>query len=441
MSIARSINTLSLAPTLAFAGFLAVSGPAGAVDVQKVTSPGGIQAWLVEEHTVPVVALNFAFSGGASQDPDGKSGLANFMSSLLDEGAEDLDSTAFQKALEETQARIGFSVGRDFFYGDMRTLSFLADESFELLRKAVTAPRFDSEPIDRMRRQVISGLKRDETDPDALASQALFATLFPDHPYGNRRSGTIEHIEAITRDDLVAHHRAIFAKEHLKVAVVGAISAEKLAPLLDQVFGDLPETANLKAIPEIVPQTDQAIATPLEVPQSAIRMALPSIKRSDPDFLAAFVMNHILGGGSFTSRLYSEVREKRGFVYSVYSRLVPYNRSALFFVGAGSRSETADDTVDLIIQEIKRMGEEGPTPEEFEKAKKFLTGSYALRFDTSNKIAGQLLGLQLNDLPADYINTRNDQINALELDDIKRIANKILAEAVPTVVVVGQPGS
>jgi len=415
--------------------------PAGAVEVQKVVSPGGIEAWLVEEQTVPILAMNFAFRGGYTQDPDGKEGLVNLLSSLLDEGADEYDSQSFQRALEETQARISFSAGRDEFYGEIRTLSFLADDSFELLRKALAKPRFDPEPIERMRQQVLVGIKRSETNPDSIANRALFSTLFPDHPYGRRSNGTTDSVKAVTRDDIVAIHRAIFARDTLKVAVVGAISASDLGLLLDKVFGDLPESGSLTEVAETVPAVGETVTRSLNVPQSAIRLALPSLKRKDPDFLAAFVMNHILGGGAFTSRLYDEVREKRGLVYSVYSHLMPMDRSAVFFVGAGSRGENAQTTIDLIQQEIKRMGEEGPTPEELRKAKDYLIGNYPLRFDTSNKIAGQLLGLQVNDLPADYIDTRNDQIEALTLEDVKKAAQKVLATGSPAVVVVGQNGS
>lgn len=416
-------------------------GTANAVDIQKVTSPGGIKAWLVEEQTVPIVAMNFAFKGGYTQDPQGKGGLVNLLSSMLDEGAADLDSQAFQRALEETQARISFSAGRDEFYGEIRTLSFLADGSFELLRKALTKPLFDVDPLERMRNQILVGIRRSETDPDSIANRALFSALFPEHPYGRRSSGDLESVATLNRDDLVDLHKNLFTKDTLTVAVVGAITPDELGALLDKVFGDLPNSGTLLDITEAKPVIGETITKSLDVPQSSIRVALPSIKRKDPDFLAAFVMNHILGGGSFTSRLYSEVREKRGLVYSVYSHLMPMERSALFFIGAGSRSENAQVTIDLIREEIKRMGKDGPTEEELQKAKDYLTGSYALRFDTSNKIAGQLLGLQLNDLPAEYIETRNDQIAALTLEDVKKAASKILATGDPAIVIVGQNGS
>ncbi|MEM1048840.1 MAG: pitrilysin family protein [Pseudomonadota bacterium] len=433
------LNSLTVAfLLLALTGLFIMVRPAGAVDVQKVVSPGGIEAWLVEEHTVPIIAMNFAFLGGSAQDPSDKSGVANMVSSLLDEGADDLDSQAFQRALEETQARIRFSAGRDNFYGEVRTLSFQAPESFVLLKKAINAPRFDAEPTERIRRQVLTGIKRSETDPDSIANKTLFETLFPDHPYGRRSSGTLESVQSLTRDDLVAFHKSVFTRDTLKIGVVGAISPEDLGPLLDRVFGDLPAESGVVAIPKIVPTTGARVSPALDVPQSAIRLALPSIKRADPDYLAAYVMNHILGGGTFTSRLFSEVREKRGLAYSVYSHMLPLDSAAVFFVGAGSRDETAGQTVDLILEQIRRMGEEGPTPEELQKAKDFLTGSYALRFDTSNKIAGQLLGLQLNDLPAEYINTRNDEIRALTLDDVKAMARRLLENADPSVVVVGR---
>ena len=414
---------------------------ARAVEVQKVTSPGGITAWLVEESTVPIIAMDFAFSGGSAQDPDGKQGLANMMSVMMDEGAADLDSQAFQQALEDTQAKISFSTGRDYFYGSITTLSFLADDSFELLRKAIVEPRFDTDPLERMKRQIAARIKNSETDPDSIANEALFTALFPDHPYGRRSIGTLESVSGLAGPDLAAQHQAIFARDTLKVAVVGAITAEELAPLLDKVFGGLPESGTLKPVAETAPVVGETIRRTLDVPQSSIRLALPSLKRKDPDFLAAFVMNHILGGGSFTSRLYDEVREKRGLAYSVYSHLMPMDHSAVFFIGAGTSGESANTTIDIIQNEIQRMGAEGPTPEELRKAKDFLIGSYPLRFDTSGKIARQLLGLQINDLSADYIETRNGEIEALTLEDVKRVANRLLSEDKPAVVIVGQGGS
>lgn len=420
---------------------IALARPAAAVEVQKVVSPGGIEAWLVEEHTVPVIAMNFAFQGGSAQDPEGKLGLSNLLSTMLDEGAGEMESQEFQQALEESQAKIDFDAGRDHFYGEITTLSFLAEDGFELLRLALNEPRFDAEPLERMRRQIIAGIRTSESDPDSVANRALFSAMFPHHPYGRRDTGTVESVQSLTHDDLVRHHAAILARGTLKVAIVGAITAEELGPLLDRVFGALPETGELTAIADTAPEIGATVVKSLDVPQSAIRLGLPSLKRKDPDFLAAYVMNHILGGGSFTSRLYGEVREKRGLAYSVYSHLLPLDHSAVFFVGAGTRRDNAELTVEIIRKEIERMAEDGPTPEELQKAKDYLIGSYPLRFDSSGKIAGQLLGLQLDDLPAEYIETRNSEIQAVTLGDVKRVANRILAAGKPAVVIVGQTGS
>jgi zinc protease len=414
---------------------------ARAVEIQTVETPGGLTAWLVEDHTVPIVAVNFAFAGGTAQDPDGKEGLANLMAATLDEGAGELDSQAYRQRLEELAVKIGFDAGRDAFYGSLRTLTPNVDEAFDLLRIAINDPRFDAEAVTRMQRQIISGLRREQKDPDAIASRVMAETAFPDHPYGRPSSGTEESVSALTAEDLKALHGRLIARGDLKISVVGAIGAERLAELLDKTFAELPETAELSPVADVTPKTGIRKDVAFDVPQTSIRLTLPGLKRDDPDFIPAFVMNHILGGGSFSSWLYEEVREKRGLAYSVGSYLVPYDHSGAFMAATGTRSDRAPDTIAIIEAQMQRMAEAGPSAEELAKAKAFLTGSYALRFDTSDKIASQLLGIQMEELGLDYIDKRNTLIEAVTLDDIRRVAKRLLADADPVVVTVGSGAS
>ncbi|MEM8665633.1 MAG: pitrilysin family protein, partial [Pseudomonadota bacterium] len=288
-------------------------GSAQAIEIQEVTSEGGITAWLVSDDTVPVVAVDVAFEGaGSTQDPDGKAGRANIMAALLDEGAGDLDSVAFQTALQDNAVRLSFEASRDHLYGDMRALSSSVEKGFTLMRLALLEPRFDENALARVRAQVTTGLRRDLNDPDSVAARLWSRTAFPDHPYGVPSNGTLETVPNLTREDMIAAHADVIAKDNLIIAVVGDISAETLKPLLDKAFADLPQSPTLTAVPPVQPTAGLTVTETLETPQTSIRFGGPGLMREDPDFIPAFVMNHILGGGVFSSWLFEEVREKRG---------------------------------------------------------------------------------------------------------------------------------
>jgi zinc protease len=411
-----------------------------AMKIQTVKSPGGIEAWLVEEHSVPLIAMRFAFEGGNSQDPAGKEGVANFLTAMMDEGAGDLTAIQFQERMEEIAMRMGFEDSRDSFYGSFETLTENLDEAVELLRLAINEPRFDPDAMERIRGQLLTSLAFAAKDPDRVAAREWFAAAFPDHPYGRPAVGTEESLAKITRDDLEKYRKRVFAKDTLKIAVVGDIDAETLGKVLDRVFGDLPEKADLEPIPFVEPKKGGDVhVIEMPVPQSVATFGLAGIPRKDPDFIPAFVMNHILGGGGFSSRLMEEVREKRGLAYSVYSYLQPYQHTAIFAGGVATKNEEIGQSLEVIRAELQRMATEGPTPEELENAKSYLIGSYPLRFDTNAKIANQLLGIMQDGLGQDYIEKRNSLIEAVTLEDVKRAAKRILETDNLIMTVVGQP--
>lgn len=437
MSLVSALGRGLVAFALLFAALAALPRPLSAMEIQEITTPGGLSAWLVEDDTVPIVAVKFAFAGGASQDPEGREGLANLLSAMLDEGAGDLDSQAFQTRLEDLSVRIGFDAGRDNFYGSLRTLTPNIDDAFEMLRLAVTAPRFDAEPAERMKRQIIAGLRREAKDPDAIAGRRWAELAYPGHAYSRPSRGTEESVAALSPQDLKDLHGRLFTRQGLKITVVGAITAERLAPLLDSVFGALPETGELTKVADIAMARGTMEHVALDVPQTSIRIGLPGLKRDDPDFIPAFVMNHILGGGTFSSWLFEEVREKRGLAYSVGSYLLPYQHAGAWLAVTGTRADRADESVEVIRAQMARMADKGPSEEELAKAKAYLTGSYALRFDTSDKIADQLLGIQVEGLGRDYIDIRNDLIEAVTLDQVRAAATRLLKGVDPLVVTVG----
>ena len=420
--------------------FAAATTVSRAATVQKVRSPGGIDAWLVEDYAVPLVAIDFSFKGGAAQDPAGKTGAAAMMASLLDEGSGDLDSEAFHRALDDRAIEISFGADRDAVSGRLKTLSRAVGEAVDLLRLALNAPRFDDDAVERVRAQITAGFRREAKDPDALAGRGWRDSAFPGHPYGLPVRGTAETLATVGRADLVEIYRRTLVRRDLKIAAVGAIDAATLGDMLDRAFGDLPASGSLVEIPPVaVAAGGRPQVIDLDIPQSTIRFGLPGIARRDPDHMAAVVVNHILGGGVFSARLFREVREKRGLAYSVYSHLSTFDRTAIFGGGTSTKNERAKESLDVIGQEIDALATQGPTAEELDKAKKFLTGSYALRFDTSLKIASQLVNLQTEGFDVSYLDERNGLIEAVSLDDAKRVGTRMLGAGPLLTTVVGRP--
>ncbi len=407
-----------------------------ATKIQRVVSPGGIEAWLVQDATVPLVAMEYAFGGGAAQDPADKPGVSNMMAELLDEGAGDLDSSAFHDRLERRAVQMTFQTSRDYLRGALRMLRGDRDEAFDLLRLALTEPRFDTEPVERIRAQIASGLRRETTTPTSLGNRAFWQLLFPDHPYGKPTNGTLESLPTIQTGDLNDYRRRVLGKDTLKIAVVGDIDAAALGKLLDLAFGKLPAKAQLIPVPDVaVAAPPKRVFVPLDVPQTAIMFGGPGLKRDDPDFMTAYVVNHILGGGALSSRLYREVREKRGLAYSVYESLIWMNHSALFAGSTASRADRAGETGEECVDREGQPAEEGPTQTELDEAKSYLKGSQMLALDTSSKIAGALVQYQLDNLGIDYIERRNSLVDAVTLADAKRVAKRLWGPGLLTVVV------
>jgi zinc protease len=418
----------------------ASESPSRASRVQKPVSKGGIEAWLVEDYTVPVIAIEFAFKGGAAQDPVGKAGAATLLAGLLDEGAGPYDSEGFHRALDEEAIEMSFSTDRDMLTGRMQTLSRNAPGAFTLLRLAVTEARLDLEPFERVRGQIAATLRREANDPDVVAGRSFRAMAYPNHPYGQPVRGDLATLPNLSRADLLNMRSAMFARDNLKIAVVGSIDAATLAGHLDVVFGQLPGKADVVLVSAAAfSGLGSRRIVAIDLPQTTIRFGRQGLARKDPDFIAAMVVNHVLGGGVFTARLFREVREKRGLAYSIYSQLVTHDHAALFSGSTSTKNERAGESLAVIEKEIASLAERGPTQDELDKAKKYLIGSYALRFDTSIKIASQLVSLQLDDFGVEYLDERNRMIAAVTMEDAKRAATHLFGDGRLLVAVAGRP--
>ncbi|MGB5950585.1 MAG: pitrilysin family protein [Parvibaculum sp.] len=414
--------------------------PAEAMKIERVVSPGGIEAWLVEEYEVPVIVMNVSWRGGSAYDPKDKEGLANFVSGLLDEGAGDLTSEAFQKRLQDTGATMSFSEDRDYFEGRFKTLAERRDEAFGLFGLAVTRPRFDTDAVERIRAQIATIIARNAEDPEWIAARNFYKAAFGDHPYARPGDGTAKSIARIGREDLQAYAKNVFARDNMKIGVVGPIKPAELGALLDKTFGALPAKSHLPKMPEVkVASKASTVIDKRPFPQSVVIFGEEGLKRADPDFIPAYVANYVLGGGSFSSRLMEEVRVKRGLAYSVSSFLYPMRHGALFLGQLGTKNATTGVALSLVRAELARMAEGGLTDQELADAKTYLTGSYPLRFDSNTEIAGELLGIQQEDLGIDYVDRRNGLIEAVTKEDIARVAKRLFRSDRLIVSIVGEP--
>ena len=429
----------ALAPLLLLLCVLVFAAPASALDIKEVTSRVGVKAWLVEDHSNPILTLSFSFVGGRSSDPAGKEGRARLVAGLLDEGAGERDSTAFQKTLTEDSISLRFNARIDRFAGELVTLTETRARAVELLRLALTAPRFDPEPVERIRAQVLASLRYDQQNPRSIASRAWWGASFPDHPYGRSGDGTPASVAAVTVDDLKDFVASTFARKRLVVAAVGDIDAPALSALLDRVFGSLPAAGSLAPVPDTAPKAvGQTMVVEVPVPQSLVVFGHAGIARDDPDWYAASLLNEIMAGG-FGSRLTEEIREKRGLVYGVYAYLLPLDHAPLVMGGLATQNARVAESVEILRQEWKRMADQGPTDAERSDALTYLLGSFPLRLTDSDGTAGVLMGLQEGDLPIDYLDRREALYRAVTPADLRRVAARLYRPEQLTVVFVGMP--
>ena len=434
----RMLTPIRHALVVALGLFLALPAVAE-VKIEEVVTPGGITAWLVEDHSIPFTAIELQFRGGTSLDAPGKRGAIYLMTSLLEEGAADMDARSYARALESLAASFSYNASDDAVSISTRMLSENRDAAVALLRQTLHQPRFDQDALDRVRAQVVSSLMSDLKDPQDIAGAAFSAMAYGDHPYATVGEGTIPSVNALTRDDIVAAHAAVFARDRLYVGAVGDITQSELSTLLDGLLADLPETGAPIPGPATVTIDGGVTVIDFETPQSVALFGQAGMDRDDDDFFAAYIMNQILGGGSFESRLMSEVREKRGLTYGVYSYLLPKDLAAVYMGSVASANDRIGETIAVIRDEWARMATSGVTEKELSDAQTYLTGAYPLRFDGNSQIASIMAGMQVQGLPIDYISTRNDKIDAVTLDQINRVAAELLDPDNLHFVVVGKP--
>jgi zinc protease len=409
------------------------------VDIQHVTSPGGVQAWLVQDESIPFVAIDFWFQGGAVLDGDDTQGATYLMTGLLNEGAGDLDAQGFARAVEGLAANFSFDLHQDTLIVSAQILTQNRDQAAQLLRDALVAPRFDPAPLDRVRAQVLAIIQGNAQDPGEIAQSAFRARAFAGHPYARPIEGRVETVTALSRNDVIAAHRAALTRDHVVVGAAGDISAQDLGALVDFILGDLPLATTPPPGPAQVNLPGGVDVVDFPTPQSVAVFGHAGIARDDPDFFAAFVLNQIMGGGNFRSRLMQEVRVERGLTYGIGTYLSLADHAPMVLGQFSSSNELVADAIDLIRAQWADIAANGVSQDELDAAIQYLTGAYPLRFEGNGLIAAMLAGMQSDDMPIDYILTRNDRVAAVTRQDVARVAARLLDPDGLHFVIVGQP--
>jgi zinc protease len=413
---------------------------AGAVDIKEITTPLGIKAWLVEDRSVPIVTLNFAFDGGTASEPEGQKGVTSLMAILLTDGAGPLGAQDFKRREEDSEISLGFGASLDRVSGSLRVLSANRAEGFEMLRLALTAPRFDADMLEQRRAQSISGLNQSEQRPQAVAARTLMTAVFGSHPYASNAEGLRDGLRTLTVAEIKARAATVLSRTGLVIAAVGDIGADDFAREIDKAFGGLLAGPALAELPPWQPSGKaRTIVVERPVPQSTVQIVLPGIARDDPDWYAAFVMNHIFGGGGLGSRLATEVREKRGLAYGASSALRLYKKASLLVISTASANEKVGEAVRVIRTEMARMRTDGVTDQELADAKTYLTGALPVSLDSSGSIASLLYSMQLDGLPRDHLDRRTALIQAVKAEDVRRVARRLLRDDAAITIVVGKP--
>lgn len=409
------------------------------LNIKTVTSPSGITAWLVEDHSIPIITMEYAFrDSGSKTDPVDKQGLARMASNTMDEGAGNIKSHDFQKELQDLSISLSFDVSRDNFGGHLKTLTKNKDRAFTLLKTALTSPRFDLEAIERMREANKSRIKSSISDPKWIAARIQNDRIFENHPYAMNSGGTLTSLNKITADDLKTFH-ATLGKNNIVIGVAGDITPEELAKELDEIFGSMPETTIKVNDKTVLSNAGKAYLFKMNIPQTIIEIAQKGVNRTDKDYHTAQIMNYILGGSGFGSRLMEEVREKRGLSYGIYTYFNEYEAAQSFHVTTSTVNESAKEVLNLINQEWDKIKTTPVSMEELKSAKSYLIGSLPLSLTSSESIAQIVLSLQLDHLPTDYLDTRRERLNAITPKDIQETSQRLLDSKSFTTILVGNP--
>lgn len=390
--------------------------------IKEIVSPSGLTAWLVEDRTLPLVAMRFSFNGGVETDAKDKQGLASLTATLMTQGAGPYDAKTFQDKLAAASIHLGFGAGRDFFQGDMTFLRAEKEEAFRLLSLALTQPHFSEEALERAKNAQSAAARFQLADPEWQTRRALFDFVFARHPYGFRALGSSKSLKTIAREDIAAFARQSFSRDNVRIVIVGAITADETAKALDRVFGGLPAKQIRTEMDSVVwPTHPQTVCVPRKGGQTDFFFAAPMMRRSDPDWYAALVANYLLGGGGFESRLMHAVREQGGMTYGISTSLMPMEKASMIAGGFSVQGDEAIKALATMRRVWQDFYENGATFQEVEAAKAYLMGAMETRLTSRASVADMLLDVREKELGLDYFEKRKKLLQAVSADDVMRV--------------------
>ena len=402
------------------------ASPALAIEpVQRIVSPGGIEALLIESHEVGLISMRISFKGGALQDPADKPGVAYFVGYMFNEGAGDFSPTELMRR----RTRIGSSFSGSAL-GERIHINFSApsvqrDEAFRLLKLAIASPRFDAEPMERARRGALASLEQERLDPGSVTMSRLSELLFGQTRYAIPVKGTPDAVARISVDDVRAYRMRVFARDTLQVAVAGDIDAATLAKVLDDLFAGLPAKADLQPAPAIVTATAQHHAIAMSLPQTIVAFGNVAPLLDARQGLAASLFNQVLSA-QFTGRLFQAVREREGLVYSISTGRGRFLQSEMFYGTFGAAPSNTSRAMALTMSEIDRLVREGPTEDELRDAKAAFRGGYYLGLDSSSNLSGMLMTILSEGLPDSYLVNFDAEVASVTINEV-RAAAKLVA--------------
>lgn len=403
--------------------------PAHAASQVDQIRSGGVKAWVMKDNTLPIIAVKIAFKdAGYAHDPDGKEGLANFVSGTLNEGAGEYDSQTYQRLLDENAIALGFDADRDDFYITLKTVSGNLDLALKLLKSAFFEPLFNSEDIERVRAQIATSIVKAEESGDYLAAKKFSEVAYAGTAYAKQKDGNLETLKNISADDLINYVANNFARDNMIISIVGDVNDTSAQQIVAQLTEKLPQSAINKKIPDItaLPKTEPQ-KVQINNPQTKIVFGNMGVKRSDPNFFAAYLLAHILGGDGFQSKLVYEVREKRGLAYYIGTDLNNMDHSDLLIGAVGTTADQEKAVINLIRSTYSKIYQNGVTKEELDAAKGYIMGSFALNLDKNEKLAAYLVMMQQENLGMDYLDKRNGYIDSVTLEQVNSVAKQLLA--------------
>lgn len=408
--------------------------------IQQWQTSNGAQVYFVPAPELPMVDVQIVFDGGAAREAKG--GLAGMTSALLDEGAAGMNADQIAEASDSVGALMGFSSHQDMAVASLRSVTdpTLFEPAVTLFSQLLTEPDFPQDALQRIRKNMLIGVQSKKQQPGSLARDAFMQALYGDHPYGQPSSGTEQSLNNITREEIVAHYQRYYVAKNAVIAMVGDLDWSSAVKLAERIAGKLPEgeaAAALPAVTSLEQADEQRISHPSS--QSHILVGQPGIKRGDDDYFPLYVGNHILGGSGLTSRISDEIREKRGLAYSAYSYFSPMRDFGPFAMGLQTKNASVDEALTVLRETLTQFREHGPSAEELQAAKQNITGGFPLRLDSNKKIVGYLAMIGFYNMPLNYLDTFNQKVNAVTIEQIKdAYQRRIDPEKLVTVVVGGE---